>query len=158
MLHQFLEKSTKLFNLAHWYDCCWGICIWYWFNNTENGFWVGPFPFKWVLGLSHLVTEPKSQSRTPTFCTNMSSSLKWGAILVKDVVTYSHLGPPKQCSIGCVSWKCWDTGFTRQDDEASPMLTCISVVYIHDAAYLELPYWNWELIQRFSNSCNGTMI
>lgn len=79
------------------YDCCWGICIWYWFNNTENGFWVGPFPFKWVLGLSHLVTEPKSQSRTPTFCTNMSSSLKWGAILVKDVVTYSHLGRGYSC-------------------------------------------------------------
>lgn len=34
----------------------------------------------------------QSQNRTPAFCTNRSSSLKWGAILVKDVVGYPHLG------------------------------------------------------------------
>ncbi|KAK7362872.1 hypothetical protein VNO77_04997 [Canavalia gladiata] len=60
--------------------------------------------------------------------------------------------------IGCVYSGNAETGFTRQDDEASPTL-CISVVYIHDAAYSDtVTYWNSELIQRFPNRSNGTTI
>ncbi|KAG4970959.1 hypothetical protein JHK85_037380 [Glycine max] len=61
------------------------------------------------------VTLSPSQNRTPTFCTNMSSSLKWGFRTGQKccniLASWSSLAMQYRLS---VSWKCYETGFTSK--------------------------------------------
>lgn len=66
MLPQFLEKSNWAFQSHLTGMTVVGACICYWFNNMENGCWVGPFALKWVLGLSSC-HRTKCRKRTPHF-------------------------------------------------------------------------------------------